>query len=57
MAKGTFKDATEDDSIYKEGFHVSSHSYSREYAKSKKDEALTESKERKAEEKDSSNEC
>jgi hypothetical protein len=56
MTKGTFKDATEDDPIYKEGFHVSSHSYSREYAKSKKDEALTESKERKAEEQDSTDE-
>jgi hypothetical protein len=56
MAKGIYKDATEDDPIYKEGFHVSSHSYSREYAKSKKDEALTESKERKAEEQDSTDE-
>jgi hypothetical protein len=57
MAKVTYRDATEDDLIYKEGFQVSSHSYSREFTKSKKDVTLTESKERKAEEKDSSNEC
>ena len=52
MAKGTYRDATEDDPIYKEGFHVSSHSYSREYAKSKKDADSTESKKRKSEKKD-----
>jgi len=33
MAKVTYRDASEDDSIYKEGFLVSSHSDSREYVK------------------------
>ena len=36
MAKVTQEVASEDDPIYKEGFHVSSHSYSKEYAKAKK---------------------
>lgn len=31
MAKVTYRDASKDDPIYKEGFLVSSHSYSREY--------------------------
>jgi hypothetical protein len=35
MAKVIYRDASEDDPIYKEGFQVSSQSYSREYAKSK----------------------
>jgi hypothetical protein len=33
MAKVTYRDASEDDSIYNEGFLVSSHSDSREYVK------------------------
>ena len=36
MAKVIYRDASEDDPIYKEGFLVSSHSYSKEYAKAKK---------------------
>ena len=36
MAKGTWRTALENDPIYKEGFQISSRSYSREYAKSKK---------------------
>jgi len=36
MAKGTWTTALENDPIYKEGFQISSRSYSREYAKSKK---------------------
>jgi hypothetical protein len=35
MAKGTWKTASADDPIYKEGLQTSSRSYSREYAKSK----------------------
>jgi hypothetical protein len=35
MAKVIWRTASEDDPIYKEGFQVSSQSYSREYAKSK----------------------
>jgi hypothetical protein len=33
MAKVTYRDASEDDPIYTEGFIVSSQSYSREYVK------------------------
>jgi|SaaInlStandDraft_1057018.scaffolds.fasta_scaffold178856_2 hypothetical protein len=53
MAKVTYRDAKEDDPIYKEGFYVSSHNYSREYVKSKKDTNLTEPKQKKSEDKDS----
>lgn len=35
MAKGTWEVASASDPIYKEGFLVSSHSYSKEYAKAK----------------------
>lgn len=35
MAKGTWRTASADDPIYKEGLQTSSRSYSREYAKSK----------------------
>ena len=34
MAKGTWRTASADDPIYKEGLQTSSRSYSREYAKS-----------------------
>ena len=53
MVKIIWKEPKEDDPIYKEGFYVRSHNYSREYVKSKKDTNLTEPKQKKSEDKDS----
>jgi hypothetical protein len=40
MAKVTYRDAAEDDPIYKEDFMVSSHSHSRKYVKVKQDSEI-----------------